>query len=99
MENLDKFGALTAIGARGYELIYMILFQTLFTGFTGFGLGVGLSSLLIFIAKRRVPNDVADITFLNLGLSFFMVLIISWVSSFIAVRKVIKVEPFDIFRG
>jgi putative ABC transport system permease protein len=99
LENLTKFGALKAIGAKGYELVAMILFQTLFTGLTGYGLGVGLSSLLIFVAKRRVPNYAADITFFNLGLAFFLVLIISGVSSFIAVRKVIRVEPFDIFRG
>jgi putative ABC transport system permease protein len=99
LENLDKFGALKAIGAKGYELVYMILFQTLFTGFMGYGLGVGLCSLLIGVAKKRVPNYAADITFFNLGLAFIMVLIISGISSFIAVRKVIKVEPFDIFRG
>src|SRR5208337_4335232 len=93
LENLDK------IGAKGYELVYMILFQTLFTGFTGYGLGVGLCSLLIAVAKNKVPNYAADITYFNLGMAFLMVLIISGVSSFIAVRKVIKIEPFDIFRG
>ncbi len=99
LENLTKFGALKAIGAKSYELIAMILFQTLFTGLAGYGLGVGLSSLLIGVAKQRIPNYAADITYFNLGLAFVMVLIISGVSSFIAVRKVIRVEPFDIFRG
>jgi putative ABC transport system permease protein len=99
LENLENFGALKAIGAKGYELVYMILFQTLFTGFIGYGLGVGLCSLQIGIAKERLPSYTANITYANLGLAFIMVLIISGVSSFIAVRKVIKVEPFDIFRG
>lgn len=99
LENLENFGALKAIGAKGYELVYMILFQTLFTGVTGYGLGVGLCSLMIGIAKQRLPSYTSDITYANLGLAFVMVLIISGVSSFIAVRKVIKVEPFDIFRG
>ncbi len=99
LENMDKFGALKAIGAKGYELVYMILFQALFTGCTGYGLGVGLSSLLIGVAKQRVPNYAANITFFNLGLAFLMVIIIVAISSYIAVRKVIRVEPFDIFRG
>lgn len=99
LENMEKFGALKAIGAKGYELIYMILFQALFTGFVGYGLGVGLSSLLIAIAMKKVPDYTAKISYFNLGLAFIMVLIITAVSSFIAVRKVIKVEPFDIFRG
>ena len=99
LENLTKFGALKAIGAKSYELIAMILFQTLFTGLTGYGMGVGLSSLLIFFAKQKVPSYAAEITYFNLGLAFLLVLVISGVSSFIAVRKVIRVEPFDIFRG
>jgi putative ABC transport system permease protein len=99
LENMEKFGALKAIGAKSYELIYMILFQAMFTGFTGYGLGVGLCSLLIGVAKHKVPDYTADINYSNLGLAFAMVLIIIAVSSYIAVRKVISVEPFDIFRG
>jgi hypothetical protein len=42
LENLEKFGALKAIGAKGRELVYMILFMATFTALTGYGLGVGL---------------------------------------------------------
>lgn len=99
LENLDKFGALKAIGAQNRELVYMILFQAGFTGLTGYGLGVGLSSLLINIAVRRVPGYAGNITFFNLGLALVMLLVIVCVSSYIAARKVIRVEPFEIFRG
>ena len=58
-----------------------------------------MCSLLIAVAKRKVPDYTADIHYSNLGLAFIMVLIIAGVSSYIGVRKVIKVEPFDIFRG
>lgn len=99
LENMEKFGALKAIGAKGYELVYMILFQAMFAGTIGYGLGVGLCSLLVGIAIRKVPSYTASITYFNLGLAFGMVLIIVGFSSFIAIRKVIRVEPFDIFRG
>ncbi len=99
LENLEKFGALKAIGARGYELVYMILFQTAFTSFIGYGLGIGLSTLLITIAKLRLPSYAAIITYRNLGMAFIMVLVIAGISSYIGVRKVIRIEPFDIFRG
>ena len=42
IENIDKFGALKAIGAKGSELVAMILFQATFTALTGFGLGHGI---------------------------------------------------------
>ena len=45
LENLEKFGALKAIGAKGRELIYMILFQATFVALTGYGIGVGLCTL------------------------------------------------------
>jgi putative ABC transport system permease protein len=99
LENLEKFGALKAIGIKGRELIYMILFQTTFASLTGYGLGIGLSSLLIAVATLKVPNYTAKITYLNLGVAFIMVLIIAGISSYIGIRKVIKIEPFDIFRG
>jgi len=99
LENLEKFGALKAIGAKGSELVYMILFMASFTALTGYGLGIGLVTLMISIARYRLPNYAAMITFWNLGLAFGMVLLIAGISSYIGVRKVLKIEPFDIFRG
>jgi putative ABC transport system permease protein len=99
LENLDKFGALKAIGAKNHELISMILFQSAFTGLTGYGLGIGLCTLMVICAKWRLPSYASVLTFLNLGLAFVMVVIIAAVSSYFGVRRVLKIEPFDIFRG
>jgi len=99
LENLEKFGALKAIGAKGRELVYMILFMATFTALTGYGLGIGLVTLMISIARYRLPNYAAMITSWNLGLAFGMVLLIAGISSYIGIRKVLKIEPFDIFRG
>ncbi len=99
LENLDKFGALKAIGAKNSELVLMILFQTLFASFVGYGMGVGLSALLIFLGIRYVPSYTAALGYWNLGLAFVMVLVIAGVSSLLAVRRVIRVQPFEILRG
>ncbi len=99
LENLEKFGALKAIGAKGKELVFMILFQATFTSLTGFGLGIGTASFLITIARLRLPSYAARVTYGNLGFAFGMVVIIAGISSYIGVRKVLKIEPFDIFRG
>jgi len=99
IENLEKFGALKAIGAKGSELVAMILFQATFTALTGYGLGIGICAVLIAIARLRIPDYAAIITFSNIGLAFVMVVVIAGVSSYVGVRKVLKIEPFDIFRG
>jgi putative ABC transport system permease protein len=99
IENLEKFGALKAIGAKGRELIYMILFQASFVALTGYGLGVGLCTLIIWLARLYLPDYAAIITGWNLGVAFLMVVVIAASSSYFGVRKVLKIEPFDIFRG
>jgi len=99
LENLERFGALKAIGAKAGELIGMILFQATFTALTGYGLGVGLCVLVIALAKTRIPDYAAIVTYPNLALAFGMVVLIAGISSYIGVRKVLRIEPFDIFRG
>jgi putative ABC transport system permease protein len=99
LENLEKFGALKAIGAKGGELVSMILFQASFTALTGYGLGVGLCVGLISLAKLRIPDYASKVTYGNLATAFVMVVLIAGISSYIGVRKVLRIEPFDIFRG
>ena len=77
----------------------MILFQATFVALTGFGIGVGLCALIIGLARLRLPDYAAMMTFGNLGLAFVMVVIIAAVSGYIGVRKVLRIEPFDIFRS
>ncbi|CAN0626329.1 MacB-like periplasmic core domain containing protein [Burkholderia multivorans] len=99
LENLEKFGALKAIGAKNRELVAMILFQATFTALTGYGLGVGLCVVMITLAKLRIPDYAALITYGNLWLAFAMVVVIAALSSYMGVRRVLRIEPFDIFRG
>jgi putative ABC transport system permease protein len=99
LENLEKFGALKAMGAKSRELIQMILLQASLTALTGYGLGVGLCALAIVLARLRRPDYAAMITFGNLALAFVMVVFIAAISSYIGVRRVLRIEPFEIFRS
>jgi putative ABC transport system permease protein len=99
LENLDKFGALKAIGTSSRVLIGMILFQASFTALTGYGLGIGLCTLAMTLAKMRLPDYASMLTYPNLLLALAMVIIIASFSSYVGVRRVLRIEPFDIFRG
>ncbi len=99
LENIEKFGALKAIGAKSRELVMMILFQASFVALTGYGIGVGLCSGMIWMARLYLPDYAAIITPMNLSVAFIMVVLIAVLSSYVGVRKVLKIEPFDIFRG
>jgi putative ABC transport system permease protein len=99
LENIEKFGALKAIGTKGRELVAMIFFQASFMGLAGYGLGIGMCAGLIALARLWMPDYASIITFANLGLALGMVLVISAFSGYIAVRKVLRIDPYDIFRG
>ncbi len=99
LENIDKFGAIKAIGAKGRELIAMILFQATFVALTGYGLGIGLCTLTIWGARLYIPDYAAVVTYSNLVLAFAMVVLIAGISSYIGIRRVLRIEPFDIFRS
>jgi putative ABC transport system permease protein len=99
IENLEKFGALKAIGAQSSQLIQMIMFMATATALTGYGLGIGLVTLMIMLAHTYLENYAAIPTYTNLILAFVMVLVIAAVSGYAGVRKVLRIEPFDIFRG
>ena len=99
IENLERFGALKALGATSRKLISMILFQVTLASFTGFGLGIGLCVLLVEIARLRMPSYFAMITYPVLTFAFVMVIVIAAISSYVGIRKVLRIEPFDIFRG
>ena len=99
LENLEKFGALKAIGAKGRELVAMIFFQAGLTGVAGYGIGVGLCAGVIALAKLRMPEYASIITAGNLLLAFGMVIVIAFASGYFAVRKVLKIDPYDVFRG
>jgi putative ABC transport system permease protein len=99
LENIEKFGALKAMGTKSRELILMILFQASFTALTGYGLGIGLCAVTIALAKMRLPDYAAMITYWNLALAFVMVVVIAGMSSYFGVRRVLRIEPFEVFRG
>jgi putative ABC transport system permease protein len=99
LENLERFGALKALGTKNRELVGMILFEATFTALTGYGLGAGLCTIFVLLAKMRLPSYFAMITFTNLSFALIMVLFIAAVSSYFAVQRVLRIEPFDIFRG
>jgi len=92
LENLDKFGALKAIGAKGHELVSMILFRR-HSSHLRLRVWCRLCASLIWLARARLPDYAAMITYWNLAMAFVMVVIIAAISSYIGVRKVLKIEP------
>jgi putative ABC transport system permease protein len=97
LDNLRHFGALKAMGAANGLLLRMIVLQSLLVGAIGYGVGVGLASLLGFLTKKtelafKMPWQL-------LLMSAGAVLLICVASAAISIIKVFRLEPAIVFKG
>jgi putative ABC transport system permease protein len=98
LENLRHLGALKAMGASSLLLSGMLMFQALFVGFTGYGLGllaaVGFGTGAIkrgqppFVMPWQLPTGV-----------FVLIMVICLIAALIGIIKVVRLEPAVVFRG
>jgi putative ABC transport system permease protein len=97
LDNLRQFGTLKAMGASNGLLLRMILLQAGVVGAIGYGVGVGLASLVGYLAR-------------NSELAFFMpwqlllvsasaITFICLLSATLAIRTVVRLEPAIVFRS
>lgn len=98
LENMRYLGALKAMGASNATLCKMLMAQAFMSGFIGFGIGLGLSSIFGFVALKMtqppfyLPYQVIFATFTGIVLICFF-------SSFIGIYRISKLEAAEVFRG
>jgi len=97
LDNLRQFGALKAMGAQNGTLLKMILLQAVIVGLIGYGLGVGLASLIGYVARGselafRMPWQL-------LAISGTAVALICTITALLSMWKVIRLEPAIVFKG
>jgi putative ABC transport system permease protein len=97
LDNLRHFGALKAMGASNGLLLRMILLQSLLVGVIGYGLGVGLASLMgLFSGKTELAFKMPwQLLFMTAG----AVLVICMLSACLSIVKVMRLEPAIVFKG
>jgi len=98
LENLPHFGALKAMGASDRELLGMLMIQGFAVGFTGYGIGLGLTALFGYAVMHR-GNPPFYLPDQLLFISLFAILFITIFSVFLGVRKINSVDPAQVFRG
>ncbi|MBY0280214.1 ABC transporter permease [Candidatus Binatia bacterium] len=97
LDNLRQFGALKAMGAQNGTLLKMILLQAVTVGLIGYGLGVGLASLIGYVSRGselafRMPWQL-------LAVSGTAVAIITVFTALLSIWKVMRLEPAIVFKG
>ncbi|MCI0389829.1 MAG: ABC transporter permease [Acidobacteria bacterium] len=99
VENLKQFGALKAIGVTNWRITGMILLQALTVGAIGFSLGTGLCAAFFAITLNNLPTRGLVLMWQNAigtGVAIIFVVILA---SLISIRRVLVLEPAEVFRG
>ena len=94
-DRIKDYGTIKAIGGTNAVIRKIILWQALIFSFVGFLIAYGL--LFTFIQVTKGTLDI-QMTALLLGFLIFVTLSISMISSLFAMRKIVKLEPVEIFR-
>ncbi len=97
LDNLRHFGALKAMGAGTLRLLGMIVLQALVVGLIGYGLGVGLASLVPILSRG---SELAfRLLWQTLAATGVAVTVICVIAALISMVKVIRLEPAIVFKG
>ncbi|HRE82060.1 MAG TPA: ABC transporter permease [Opitutaceae bacterium] len=97
LENLRNFAALKAMGASNARVTSMLIVQALATGFIGYGLGVGIASLVLRYFVRL--GKIGVYTPWQLPVAVFVIILgISSASALLGIIRVARTEPSVVFR-
>jgi putative ABC transport system permease protein len=98
LENLRQFGALKAMGLTNGRLSLMVLLQASIVGCIGFGIGVGLTALFFEGTKNLAHLAGFYLPWQVVALSAGAVSLIVVLASLVSARKVLVLEPAEVFR-
>jgi putative ABC transport system permease protein len=98
LDNLRHFGVFKAMGATDRMLLKMVMLKALLVGFIGFGIGAGICG--VFAAVTRHSTDLTlQLNWQLLAGSGTAVFLIVMFAGLISVRKVLKLEAAEVFKG
>lgn len=95
-ENAKYYATLMALGASSRTIVMMVLAQAIVSGVMGYGLGVGVSSLMgRVVVTSAMPYR---LTFFTLGFTAITVTFVTALSAALSAFKVVRLEPAMVFK-
>jgi len=99
LENLKQFGALKAIGVSNWRLTRMVVLQALTVGGIGFSIGTGIAALFFEITLQKLATRGLVLMWQNVVLTGACILFVIVIASLLSIRRVVVLEPAEVFRG
>ncbi len=99
VENLKQFGALKAMGVANPKLIGMILLQAASVAALGFAIGTGMAATFFEIFLRQLATRGIVLMWQCVAITGACILFVVVVASVLSIRRVLVLEPAEVFRG
>jgi putative ABC transport system permease protein len=99
VENLKQFGALKAMGVTNPRLVGMILLQAGSVAALGFAIGTGMAATFFEIFLHKLATRGIVLIWQSVGLSGACILFVVIVASILSIRRVLVLEPAEVFRA
>jgi len=99
VENLKQFGAIKAMGVTNLRLTGMILLQAFTAGTLGFALGTGMTATFFEITLQKLATRGIVLMWQSVALTGACILFVIIVASLLSIRRVLVLEPSEVFRG
>lgn len=97
MEKVREFSILKAVGSSSFKLYQVVFYQSLMSGVLGYAIGLILFTVLTFVAFNYLPIINFKVTSAMYLFVFVGALLMSLLSSYIPLRKVLKIDPAEVF--
>jgi putative ABC transport system permease protein len=98
-DNIKQFGALKAIGVTNGKIRGMVSLQAAWIGAIGYAIGIGFAALFIISGSNNSDAFKGFYTPWQILLIVAVaVLLMVFGTGFLALRKVLKTEPAEVFR-
>lgn len=99
LEKRREYGVLKSVGARGSQLLQVVLTQAAIAAAIGYAAGVGLAYLVGGAAARWVPQFVTKILPTDLGWVGVAALAMAVVASAMPLLRISRIDPAEVFRA
>src|SRR5215813_9940506 len=99
LENLKQCAALQAIGVTNWRLTRMVLLQAITVGAIGFSIGTGMGALFFEITLRQIATRGLVLMWQTVVLTGGCILLVIIIASLLSIRRVVVLEPAEVFRG
>ncbi|MBI5957436.1 MAG: ABC transporter permease [Chloroflexi bacterium] len=99
VDRMREYGVLKAVGASGYWLRRLVIFETLCRAGMGFVLGIGLSYLAAQLIMRVFPQFTIIIHPETIGVVGLSALGMAALAALLPIRHVIAIDPAVVFKA